>query len=182
MMKIHILSILLIAALLAGCGSPQLKLRADFDRSRDFFQYKTYNFLTDTDTASMNVLDRRSTILIEDAIADEILDLGMFQKLDEPQLIIYYEAMVTGKRKSSAYGSKYAELYDESYTYQMPGQKDMEDREGTLSIYFYDLRERQIVWQGTAYGALSRESSENAVMVFKAINKLFAEYPGRPQD
>jgi hypothetical protein len=163
-----------------ACGGG-MQFVYDYNPKHSFTLYKTYDFLKDTDSTGVSVLDRKTIDFLETEIADNILDLGLFQELSNPELIIYYEASITGRQINSSRGSKYADAFSSGYSYATGDQSNFENREGTLSVYFYDRAERQIVWKGSAYGVLGKNREENMQMVAKAIDELFANYPGAKQ-
>ena len=176
MREINILLGLISFTLIISCGS-SFNYRFDYNEDHDFTQYETYDFLRDDDTTGVTVLNKENIRMIEDEISDQIIDIGMFQKLDDPDLIIYYEASITGKKKNSAFNSKYKDLFAEGYTYVTDDYASFENREGTLTVYFYDLKERQIVWKGSTYGFLGDDREENRANVLEAIHRIFEVYP-----
>jgi len=179
-MKIFsVLFFALITLSITNCGGSNFQYRFDFNERHEFSQYETYDFLRDMDTTGVTVLNKENIRLIEDEIADRIIDIGMYQKLDNPDLIIYYEASITGKKKSTAFTSKYKDIFNEGNSYVTSDFGSFKDQEGTLSIYFYDLKTRQIVWKGSTYGSLTEDKTENREMVLEAIGIIFEEYPIR---
>ena len=176
MKKIQLILLAISLIAIMNCGS-DFNYIFDFNENHDFTQYETYDFLRDDDTTGITVLNKDNIMLIEDEIADQIIDLGMFQKLDDPDLIIYYEASITGKKKSTAANSKYGAIFAEGHSYVTSDFGSYKDQEGTLTIYFYDLRQRQIVWKGSVYGLVGEDREKHRGRVLEAIGVLFEEYP-----
>jgi hypothetical protein len=169
--------LLILTVLLTSCGL-DYSIRTQTDPEQNFYKYETYTFLTDNDTTGVSRLNREVILFIEDEIANHILDLGMFQELKDPQLVIYYQASMTGINKNTASNrDDYKDLPGSGYSYILDNLNDYEKREGTLTINFYDRKRKKIVWQGTIVMELSDKPEKNRKYIAKALDELFAQYP-----
>ena len=176
-MRIKIWLYISTLALLVSC-SLDYNIRTQSDPDQDFYNYKTYTFLTDNDTTGVSQLDRQVIRFLEDQIADRILDLGMYQETTDPQLVIYYEASLIGINKNTAKNRKgYKDLPGMGYTYIMNDYNQYKSKEGTLTINFYDRKRAKIVWQGMIVMDISDNREKNLKYMAKAIGELFEKYP-----
>ena len=176
-MRKILLGILPIIWIFNSCGL-EYNVRTQTDPKQNFYEYQTYTFLTDDDTTGVSQLDREVIRFLEDRIADHIIDLGMYQELKDPQLVIYYQASLIGINRNTAQDREdYKDLPGRGYTYVLENFNQYENKEGTLTINFYDRKRKKIVWQGTVVMELSNDREKNFKYIAKALDELFAQYP-----
>jgi hypothetical protein len=50
-------------------------------------------------------------------------------------------------------------------------------KEGTLVIYMFDAKTKQLIWRGSAEGTLSDKAATNENKLDKALAKMFKDFP-----
>ena len=181
--------LLLAASLLAlvGCASGP-DIRADFDPSTNFAQYRTFAFVhplgTDRDGYQSIVSQR-----LKAATQREMEARGMRLDAGQPQLLVNFNATLTEKMRVSPaptvmigvgaggyygypmgiYGA-WPLYYDQ--TMATPYQ------EGTLNIDVVDAARKQLVWEGVVTDIVTQEMLDNLqASIDAAVAAAFSKYP-----
>jgi hypothetical protein len=182
-------SLLAAAALLAlgGCASGP-DVRADFDPSTDFAQYKTFTFVqplgTDRDGYQSIVSQR-----LKAATQREMEARGMRLETDHPQLLVNFNATLTEKLRVSpapsvmvGFGAGGYYGYRAGVYGAWPLYYDQTTatpyHEGTLNIDVVDAARKQLVWEGVVTDIVTREMLDNVqASIDAAVAAAFSKYP-----
>ena len=176
-----------LAAIVAACGSTT-NIQADYDRSVDFSQYKTYNFFSPMGIEGPNY----SSILGADfrnAISREMKARG-YTMSDDPDLLMNVSARLQDKTKVTTYndpmyGGYYgyrAGFYDPWYGYGGGTRTHVSQyTEGTVNVDMVDARAKRMVWEGVAIGRVTDNKTNEEVRqdINEGIAEMFSTYPFR---
>jgi hypothetical protein len=177
------LSILALAAALAGCSS--VKVRTEYDPKASFKDYKTYGWLAAApgpeQAGPIRNPEIRGQVV---AIVDRELKkkgLTLVPLEAKPDLVV----TVIGWANSRVEVSSYGYAYGGAYVYgaygpgvAVPVAQVHEYAEGTLILDLIDEKTRNLVWRGTANDTLS--SPDPAIIkaaAEEATKKLMEMYP-----
>ena len=172
MKRLRLLAIVLLS-LAAPAGCQSVKVAATYDETVDFSQYRTYDWLPERPEAPRNpqiddITDNRIRQAIERA-----LEADGYQKITSARSDLYVVYHTAVERKigrahinTTGYGqgSRTGLMRLESY------------QEGTLIIDLVDVLRRELVWRGTATGAVNNMVQAERKM-FGAIKRILAEFP-----
>lgn len=169
-------------ALLAACASGP-KVTADYDRSADFAQYRTFAFFEPlgTDTAGYESL---VTQALKSATQREMESRGYTYAASGADLLINFNAKLSQQMRVSQTPMPMYYGYRRGYyggwnTYGYSTHVD-QYVEGTLNIDIVDPKRQQLVWEGVAVGRVkenSREQRQEAISA--AVAEVFTKYPFR---
>ena len=181
--------LLVAASLLAlgGCASGP-DIRADFDPSTNFAQYKTFAFVqplgTDRDGYQSIVSQR-----LKAATQREMEARGMRLEADHPHLLVNFNATLTEKMRVSTAPSVMVGVGAGGYYgYRMgmygawPLYYDQTTvtpyQEGTLNIDVVDAARKQLVWEGVVTDIVTQEMLDNLqASIDAAVAAAFSKYP-----
>ena len=168
---------LLAIAVFTGCAS--MKVDTDYDNATGFASYETFAWMEKPDEVKDN-LTRLGQITerIEAAVERELMADGYQKASTAPDFFVVYhtavETQITGatidtwgynyRRPRWRTGTVYADVSVDSY------------QEGTLIIDIVDAEKNELVWRGTAVGAVS-SPGQAAKKVDEAVQKILAEFP-----
>jgi hypothetical protein len=170
-----------VAALLAaGCASGP-EIRADFDPAADFGRFRTFGFVEQAGTDSG---DARSitTLLLQNAAAREMEARG-YVRSDQPDLVVNFHGQLEERVDIQ---SRPAPTMGPTWGYRgWPGSAwggtEVTTRRynvGTLVVDLVDLQQRQMVFQGSAQGTVSRDMQRNREQTINdAVTRIFAKFP-----
>ena len=174
---------LFAALVLAGCASKP-NIKADYDPSVDFSEFRTYNYFNPMGIESPNY----SSIIgqmFRDALDREMKSRGYTQS-DNPDLLLNVSARFQDKTKVTTYSDPYygyrAGFYDPWYGYGYNNRTHVSQyTEGTVNIDMVDANEKRMVWEGIAIGRVNeRESNEELRQAINAgVAEMFQNYPFR---
>ena len=196
-MKYHLVKIaaqLVTAAAclaLSACASlPQV--RASYDRSADFTQYKTFAFLSPLATDRDGYQSLVSQAL-KAATQREMEVRGLRVDNNAPQLLINFNAALVDKTRVSTspvmvsgglgfYGGGFYGYRRGVYTLwpQYVEQTVVYNyKEGTLNIDVIDAARKQLVWEGvvTDSSVTQQELADLPTSLSNAVKAAFAKYP-----
>lgn len=172
-----------LAALLTGCaGGPEI--RADYDKAADFGKYHTYGFFAQagTDTGDVRSL---ATQMLQNAATREMESRG-YAKAENPDLVINFKGRLEEKTDVE---SRPAPFYGPGWGYRgwygAPwggyGATEVTTRHykvGTLVMDVVDREQRQVVYQGSVEGVVSKEMLRNReAAINAAVTHIFSKYP-----
>ena len=181
----RIVGLAFVAAVITGCGGGG-KIRADYDPSADFSQYKTYNFFADAGPEETNYQSFFSQYMIA-AISREMEARG-YTKSDDPDLLVNFNARLQDKtdvRTTPAptmgmgyYGYR-GGFYDPWGGYGYATETHVRQyTEGTFNIDLVDARRKKLVWEAVGVGKVTDELLENLEQkVNEGVPEFFATYP-----
>jgi len=172
-----------IALLLAGCaGGPEI--RADYDQAADFGKYRSYGFVAQAGTDSGDVKSL-ATQMLQNATSREMESRG-YTKAENPDLVINFKGRLEEKTDVE---SSPAPFYGPGWGYRgwygAPwggyGATEVTTRHykvGTLVIDIVDRERRQMVYQGSVEGVVSKEMLSNReAAINAAVAHIFSKYP-----
>ncbi len=160
----------------------QAQVTADFDKSVDFTQYKTYSFLgwqNDSDqllndfdrkrlqSAFKSEFDARNLTLVEKG-GDMAVSLFIFvQQKTDVTAYTDYNAGLGYRRAGWGMGYGTATTTYNEYEYQV----------GTLVLDCYDVKEDKLIFQGVSQKTIQENPSKREKTIPKAVKKLMKKYP-----
>ena len=168
---------LLVIAVFTGCAS--MKVDTDYDSAASFAAYQTFAWMEKPDEVRDNLTRLgQVTQRIETAVERELMADGYQKASATPDFFVVYhtavETQITGatidtwgynyRRPRWRTGTVYADVSVDSY------------QEGTLIIDIVDAEKNELVWRGTAVGAVS-STAQAAKKVDEAVQKILAEFP-----
>ena len=183
-LRLPLLTLLaLSAATLAGCASGP-DVRADYDRSVDFGQYRTFGFVTEAgpDAGDFKSL---STQMMQNAAAREMESRG-YTRSANPDLVINFKGQLEEKVDvESTPAPMYGPGWGYGGWYGAPwggwGGTEVTTRRynvGTLVMDVVDREKRQVVFQGVISGVVTKEMQQNReAAINRAVEHIFAQYP-----
>jgi hypothetical protein len=177
-----IFAALCLTILVTGCTSGPT-IRADYDKTADFSNYKTFAFIQPlgTDQAGYESL---LTAQIKSAVTSQLVAKGYVLNEATPDLLVNFNAKVQDQVKVSQtptappmyYGYRGRMYTGMSYT----GYETRVDqyKEGTLNIDIVDAKRKQLIWEGVAVGRLSQKSNDDRqTKINSAVQEIFMQYP-----
>ncbi len=164
---------LALIVLLAGCGS-SIKIQSDHDNTADFSAYQTYQWMPQPDKANLET--GLAGPIIKRSVESELNDRSMQQVQSNPDLYVVYHAGVEEKitgasvdRWGYGYGRYYGGWGSTNVTVQSYNQ-------GTLVLDFIDAGKKELVWRGTASGAVNNPQKTRE-KIPQIIADLMADFP-----
>jgi hypothetical protein len=171
-------------AVFSACTSGP-SVRADFDKSADFTQYKTFGFANPlgTDRAGYKTIVSQ---YLTGAARTELEARGLKFSETSPQLIVNFNAKLSDKMRvdtmpTSSMGMGYYG-YRGGYYSAWPAYHSetvvSQYTEGTLNIDVVDISRKQMIWEGVAVGSVSeKDSDELQPAIQRVVAKVFEKYP-----
>lgn len=175
-----------ITAILFGavmsCG-PTLNISADYDRSINFRQYKTFRlYKAENMSSAISALNRERIL---NAISSEMVKRGYQEQSDSADLLVNPVAIlkdrvsVTANTDYYAYGGFYRPYYwgtgsgfSGSTTYDVREYKD-----GSLIIDIIAADTRKLVWQGVGNSEIDKPLKDPETQIPKAVSAIMAKFP-----
>ncbi|HNP37599.1 MAG TPA: DUF4136 domain-containing protein [Woeseiaceae bacterium] len=181
---------LTVVSLAAGCASGP-DLRTDYDKTADFSQYKTYNFLPNAGPNN-GQYQTLFTKYVKEAIDTEMQTRG-YEKSDNPDLLVNFNAVLQDKTKVTTspvpmgaygyggmgyYGYRRG-FYDPWMGYGYAQETNVSQyTEGTFNIDIVDARHKRLVWETVGVGRVTDKQLDNIeAAVKKAVPQYFAKFP-----
>ncbi len=177
---------------LAGCATPGPQIRADYDRSVDLGQYKSFAFFSPLATDKEGYQTVVSQYL-KAATRRELEARGLRYDEAAPQLLVNFGAKLNDKLRvtetstptmgmSVGFGRGYygyrGGLYG-SWPLYTNETRVSSYQEGTLNVDLVDPARKTLVWEGVAVGKVTQKTLENLQpAIDSVIASIFAQYPG----
>ena len=153
-----------IACVLLATIAYAQKVTFDSNPSAPFASYKTYAWTQGTPTAD-SLMEQR----IHDGVAAQLAAKGLTPTNATPDLFVATHAVT----------QDHPQLVVNGFGWGLGGVASVENYTvGTLVVDLYDAKTRQMVWRGVATDSVSSKPQKNAERINKAIEKMFAKYPG----
>lgn len=182
----HRITLLIASLLVFGVGSAIAQdVRYDFDKTKDFGNYKTYEWVP---IKGAPPLDDLTATRVEDAVDAELASKGL-TKTDsaDADLYIGYQTAVGTEKQFTSYntGWGYGPGWG-GHWYGYGGLSTSATYGSTSTIYvgqldlsMYDSREKQLVWRGTASKTLDPKAKPDKKQknITKAVQKLLKNFP-----
>ena len=153
-----------IACVLLATIAYAQKVTFDSNPSAPFASYKTYAWTQGTSTAD-SLMEQR----IHEGVAAQLALKGLTPTNATPDLFVATHAVT----------QDHPQLLVNGFGWGLGGVASVENYTvGTLVVDLYDAKTRQMVWCGVATDSVSSKPQKNAERINKAIEKMFAKYPG----
>jgi len=180
---VTVTSLLVLALTTSGCASDNI--RADYDPSMDFGQYKTYNFFPDAGPEATNYQSFFSQYMVA-AISREMEARG-YTRSQDPDILINFNAYLREKTDvrttpapmSGGYYGYRGGFYDPWMGYGYAQETHVSQyTEGTFNIDLVDARKKKLVWEAVAVGRVTDKLLEELEeRVDAGVARAFAKYP-----
>jgi hypothetical protein len=162
-------------ATLAACSS--ITTSADYDKSANFSQYKTYAW-KDTDQKQNELVENR----IKAAVDSQLQAKGLHKVDSNPDLWVVEHVRLSEQTQISTYDSGWGYGWGWHGGYGGGGMSTTTVQKipvGNLIIDLVDAKESQLKWRGTASKTLDPSASvdKKTEHVNEAVAKMFADYP-----
>jgi hypothetical protein len=169
---------------LAGCASGP-KVRANFDKSADFSQYKTFGFASPlgTDRAGYKTIVSQH---LTAAVRSELEARGLKLAEVAPQLLVNFNAKLSEKLRTDTVPAPATSMGYYGYRGGYYSAWPMYDTdtmvtsytEGTLNIDVVDVSKKQMIWEGVAVGSVSEKNADDLQpAIQRVVGKIFEKYP-----
>jgi hypothetical protein len=160
---------------LAGWSCSSVSVSVDFDRDTDFSQYKTFSWLGQQHkppprkAAEHSFFEKR----LMDAVEAELLDAGYKRsRMGKPDFLIAYHIGARDKVDVTKYGYRYG-----PHGRWVGRQVEVvRYKQGTLILDFVDAASKDLVWRGTAVGAI-RDMTAGEAEIRGVVAKVLAGFP-----
>jgi Domain of unknown function (DUF4136) len=140
------------------------KVTFDSNPSAPFASYKTYAWTQGT-PASETLMEQR----IHAGVAAQLAAKGLMPTDAAPDLFVATHAVT----------QDHPQLVVNGFGWGLGGTASVENYTvGTLVVDLYDAKTRQMVWRGVATDSVSDKPQKNTERINKALEKMFAKYPG----
>lgn len=171
---VKFLPLAVIALLVYSCST--VRVAADYDRSADFNQYKSFAFFKPgIDKAEISDLDKRRILR---SIETELIKKG-FTKSENPDLLV---SLFTKERQEInvynnggwgpwGYGWGWSPWYYGNYN------NVSTSTQGVLYIDLIDAKKKELIWQGMGTGYLSKNMDKKEERIREFVAKIMTEYP-----
>ena len=175
-----LLLMIFAVALAAAAQFPQLApmqgTTYDFDRSANFYNYKTYKWVS---IPSSEQLDELTTGQLIGTLQVELAKRNLTRVEGEnADLYIGYQ-VTTGKQKPSA-SEKIGASYGSNGGASGSGSASVTTvHTGMLTILMYDATKKQLVWRGTVSNAIDADAKpdKKQAHMSRGIDKLLKNFP-----
>jgi hypothetical protein len=171
-----------VAIALGGCASGP-ETRANWDKSVDFAQYRSFAFFEKlgTDEAGYQSL---ITQQLKASTRRELEARGYTYSEAKPDLLVNFNASLAQQTRVTQSPTMYPGYYGYRYGYYggWAGYQTRVDQymEGTLNIDLVDAARKQLVWEGVAVGRVSeKENVDRTAAIDAAVREIFTKYPFR---
>lgn len=153
-----------IACVLLATITYAQKVTFDSNPSAPFASYKTYAWTQGTPVPE-SLMEQR----IHEGVAAQLAAKGLTPTNATPDLFVATHAVT----------QDHPQLLVNGFGWGLGGVASVENYTvGTLVVDLYDAKTRQMVWRGVATDSVSSKPQKNAERINKAIEKMFAKYPG----
>lgn len=161
------ISIVLVLLSMSSCRT-SYKLSSDYERVSDFDSYKTYQILEEK-TCYQEVKNPITKQRIEDAIHDNLINLG-YTKADDPDILISWYVFVEDKKEVEIYQDYYAwwRYHNHLFVYTY--------KEGTLVIDIIDRKTNRVFWHGTVSDHIESDIENVKEKIEGAVKAIFDQY------
>jgi hypothetical protein len=193
MMKGGWLLMVVLLAVLVGCTTKSgevkrivdspIAVEANFEPGTDFSVYKTWNWIPapqvpgqDPRTGDLDV-----TQDIQHAVGAEMFSRG-YKRVDSAYDLIANFHLAVEDIDAAYINSVYDGQYPD-YKMDMTGTADDNAKwqEGTLIIFFFDAKNGQLVWRGSAQAEVTDEATpeQREQRIAKAVKMMLEAIPGK---
>jgi Domain of unknown function (DUF4136) len=159
---------ILVVVLTAASFAQQVK--TDYNRGVDFNQYKTFSF-EKVKTQDPLWVDR-----IKSAVSASLTAKGLKQVDSGGDIAIVAVGMTNNQQRLDTFyngfggGWRFGSFGDSTTTI-------VNYRVGTLVVDMFDAKSKELLWRGSASGAVSNKSASNIKNLDKGVQKMFKNFP-----
>jgi Domain of unknown function (DUF4136) len=158
------------------------KVKVAYDKNEDFSKFKTYAWVAGTPVASP-----AWNTLIRDNIDSHLQEKGL-REVSDPKtadlLVNYHAAANTDLALNQATDPTYAMYGGQPVPGDTPWSTGTINssvayavQKGTLAVHLFDRQQHQLVWVGTATGAVAESTEKKMKQVDKIMTEMFNKYP-----
>jgi hypothetical protein len=172
-MKINnlIRSILFLSVIVftASCAE-SVKITSDYSNSTDFSKYKTFSVYELVTTPNVNQFNAERIV---NAIRSEMIKKGFRENNTNPDMVVSAVTVLKNKQTITASGTgggwyrPYRDVSVRSNNY----------KEGTLIIDIWDVKEENLIWEGTAYSEIEKKPKNPEKMINSVVTKILSGFP-----
>jgi hypothetical protein len=187
-----------LALMMAACTSspPPLTTVARHNPAIDITQYQTFAWIADNPlVGSRGLLTDRNKKRIEDNIV-AILQAKGYEMIADGEKADFVVSYTRGSRRTLTKGS-YPGAYSAGWSWNQPYTADVRDMradrveysstsvasvyvENSIAIDIFDVRARELSWQGAAHKEMTAEERRNpADFLVGVVDDIFAPFPDR---
>jgi hypothetical protein len=182
--SVTLLALACAVCIFSGCATGP-KVRANYDKSVDFAQYKTFSFASPlgTDRAGYKTIVSQH---LTAAARAELEARGLQFVETAPQLLVNFNAKLSEKMRVDSYPAPATGMgyygYRGGYYSAWPAYESdtvvSSYTEGTLNVDVVDVARKQMVWEGVAVGSVSDKDADNLQpAIQRVVAKVFEKYP-----
>jgi len=177
-------TIIIIATLFVAISLKAQKVTIDLDKSADFSNYKTINFLgwqKDSDQL-LNDFDKKR---LRDAFANEFQGRGFSRVENNADIEITLYLVLEQKTSTTGYTNYYGGHYSgyrrgswgwgNGYASTSYSQSDY--IKGTLVMDVFDAKTKKLIWQSVASGTVKEDPKKREKAIPKTVNKMMKKFP-----
>jgi hypothetical protein len=195
LLKATLVSLVLVVAACTSSPEP-LQIVARVNPAIDMSQYQTFAWISeDPLVGSRGLLTDRNKKRMEDNIVAALISKG-YQQVSDPETADFAVSYTRGSRRTLT-KSSYPETYRAGWTWNQPYYADARDMrsdrvsyssstvssvyvENSLAVDVFDVRARELTWQGAAHKELTAEERKNpAEFLVEVVDDIFAPFPER---
>jgi hypothetical protein len=180
------LSILLFTLLTANMTYAQVS--AEYDKSVDFSNYKTFAFAPWQEGADkiLNTIDQST---LQNAITSQLAERGITQVTGDetPALYVTIYIVIKNETSTTAYTTFNGGLgmgYGVGWGYGMGSATTTYSEDdyqvGTSVLDFYDYNTKKLLWQGVCQGTIEQNEGKRSKTIPRKVSEVMAKYPVQP--
>jgi hypothetical protein len=175
---------LVAVALLSACASAP-NTYSNSAPGTDFSAIKSYGFLNEISTDKANY-ESLETNFLKVAVAQQLDSRGLRYEPANPDVLMNFYIHSKEKIKTrqvptmnSGYYGYRGDYYDDfGFSGQTYETRIDQYTEGTLSIDMVDAKQRQLIWEGTVTGRITKKDVQDLEkLVDTAVNDVFVKFP-----
>ena len=167
--------VLLVISLLFSSAAVAQKINVDWDRQANFSQYHTYMWQK-SPHPGRGFWDER----IVNAVDQQLQAKGLTKVDSNPDLWVVYSNSIHDQKEVVGTGYNYGPYWGWGAWGMGPTTTTYNTfvtRLGTLVVEISDVKEKDLLWRGSATDTISDNSNKNIKNLDKAVAKLFKDYP-----
>ncbi|HME33200.1 MAG TPA: DUF4136 domain-containing protein [Terriglobales bacterium] len=166
---------LVVLGLLFSSAAIAQEVNVDWDRQSNFAQYHTYMWQKSPHPAQ-GFWDQR----IIDAVDQQLQAKGLTKVDANPDLWVVYSNSIHDQKEVVGTGYNYGPYWGWGGWAGGPSTTTYNTyvtKLGTLVVEISDVKEKDLLWRGSATDTISDNSNKNIKTLDKAVAKLFKNYP-----
>lgn len=182
-MKRNLLIAPVLAWLLAGCA--QFTVQMDFDPDVDFTQYRTFDWMSETDgdegNRSVSLSEPFMKKRIKKRVLTNLVARGYERVTEEPDFLI--ACYIDYRKKADVAVQRYGYPYGYPYRYPYRNWEREADvkryKEGMVILDFIDPGTNQLIWRGWSVSEVRPGTSpqEEQKNVARAVEEILERFP-----